>query len=374
METLKYFKETAARLNNAEIEQWRKGGGRVVGSVCSNIPEEVIHAAGCLPLRLRAPGLDDTSSADSELHRINCSYTRSILELVLRGELGFVDGLVTTNTCDHMLRLAGELKDKADLKMVHYFSMYHTLGDPAREWFISEMQRLIEEIEKSFGVKVSDDDLRRSIAVYNRTRRLMARLDDLRKNDPPAISGAEHLRIILSGMSTPRETFNDRLEATLPELEARTSGDAGLPRLMIVGGACDAPDFIDFIESKGAAVVADGLCFGMRHYQGLIDEKADDPLRAIADRYTSRAACPAIINGFEDSLGVVREIVGAWKVDGIVCARLKFCDHWGGQRKMLADTLRGDGVPLLDLEREYSTTGSGQISTRVQAFLEMLKA
>ena len=61
-----------------------------------------------------------------------------------------------------------------------------------------------------------------------------------------------------------------------------------------------------------------------------------------------------------------------WSVEAVICARLKFCDHWGGQRKLLAEALRGDGVPLLDLEREYKTAGSGQISTRVQAFLEML--
>jgi len=62
-----------------------------------------------------------------------------------------------------------------------------------------------------------------------------------------------------------------------------------------------------------------------------------------------------------------------WRVKGVICARLKFCDHWAGGRKMLKDAMQRDnGLPLLDLEREYSTTGSGQISTRVQAFLEML--
>jgi benzoyl-CoA reductase/2-hydroxyglutaryl-CoA dehydratase subunit BcrC/BadD/HgdB len=68
----------------------------------------------------------------------------------------------------------------------------------------------------------------------------------------------------------------------------------------------------------------------------------------------------------------LKQTIGAWGVEAVICARLKFCDHWGGQRKLLAEALRRDGVPLLDLEREYKTAGSGQISTRVQAFLEML--
>jgi benzoyl-CoA reductase subunit C len=374
MEGLRYFAEMAAGLNNPEVHAWKQGGRRVVGTVCSNIPEEVLYAAGLLPLRLRAPGLQDTSSADSYLHRINCSYTRSVLELLLRGDLGFLDGLVTTNTCDHMLRLAGELEDKSEFPFVHYFSMYHTLGKSAREWFILEMQKLVHHMEETFGAKVSDADLWRSISVYNRTRKLMDRLNELRKTDPPALSGAEYLNVVLAGMSIPRETFNERLEALLPKLEGRVSGAAGQPRLMIVGGACDAPGFIDFIERKGATIVADGLCFGMRHYQGLIDENARSPLEAIADRYTSRAACPSIMDGFDRNYAMYKKTIGEWRVSGVICARLKFCDHWGGARKMLAEELRKDGVPLLDLEREYSTTGSGQISTRVQAFLEMLKS
>ena len=79
------------------------------------------------------------------------------------------------------------------------------------------------------------------------------------------------------------------------------------------------------------------------------------------------------MNGFEHNYAVLKGIIDDWRPDGVICARLKFCDHWGGHRKILAEELRKEKMPLLDLEREYSTTGSGQISTRVQAFLEMLK-
>jgi benzoyl-CoA reductase/2-hydroxyglutaryl-CoA dehydratase subunit BcrC/BadD/HgdB len=372
MEGLKYFEETASNLRNAEIDEWKSRGGRVIGTVCSDIPDEVIHAAGMLPLRVRAPNLEDTSRGDAHLHVFNCSYTRSVLEALLRDELNFLDGFVTTNTCDHMLRLAGELKDKANMPLVHYFSMYHTLNDASKGWFVSEVQGLVRAMEESLGACVTEDDLRRSIGVYNRTRTLLARLDDLRKEDPPALSGAEHMQIVLAGMSIPREVFNEKLEELLRELEGRRSGDPGKPRLLVVGGACDVPEFIRFIEDKGAIIVADGLCFGMRSYRGLVEESTEDPVLAISERYTSREPCPAVINTFDASFEILRETITEWKIDGLVCARLKFCDHWGGRRKMLVDRLRPLGVPVLDLEREYNTAGSGQIGTRVQAFLEML--
>ena len=215
MSELQYFEEVASELENSEIRTWKEAGKRVVGTVCSSMPEEVLHAGGLLPLRLRAPGLLDTASADAHLHRINCSYTRSVLEVLLRGDLSFLDGLITTNTCDHMLRLAGELEAKAGFP-VHYFSMYHTLGESSRKWFVLEMEKLIRYIEESFSTKVSEEDLRQSVCVYNRARRLMAELAELRKQDPPSVSGAEYLAIAVVGMSIPREQFNDKLEALLP--------------------------------------------------------------------------------------------------------------------------------------------------------------
>lgn len=374
MDALDYFADIAGRLANPELLAWKQAGGLVVGTVCSNIPEEIIHAAGALPLRLRAPGLADTSNADSRLHRINCSYTRSILELVLRGDLAFLDGLVTTNTCDHMLRLAGEVEDRAKLAFLHYFSMYHALGKSSEEWLVLEMQKMLRALETAFGKKISQDDLRKSIRVYNKTRNLMRQIAELRKNDPPPLTGAEFLRLALAGMSIPREQFNQKLEVLIPELKERKSGEAGRPRLMIVGGACDLPDFVEFVERKGAVIVADSLCFGTRHYEGIIEEGGEDPVRAIAQRYISRSACPSIINGFDHNYALYRKTIEDWNVQGVLCARLKFCDHWGGARKMLADELHSRNLPLLDLEREYSTSGSGQISTRVQAFLEMLKS
>ncbi len=373
MDALKYFADIARAQMNPEIQAWKKNGGLVIGTTCSNIPEEVLFAAGALPLRLRAPGLQDTSNADSRLHRINCSYVRSVLELALRGELDFLDGLVTTNSCDHMLRLSGELQEKPGLPFVHYFSMYHSLGKSAQEWFVNETRQMLHALNQQFSRPVTERELGQAITTYNKSRRLMQRINELRRSDPPPLTGAEYMSIVLTGMSIPRELFNEKLEALIPALEQRQAVPAKLPRLMLMGGACDLPDFVDFIERKGAVVVADSLCFGSRHYEGVIEEDDADAIQAIARRYTARIACPSIMNGFEHNIELYRKAVKDYRVNGLVCARLKFCDHWAGARKMIGDDFRTENLPLLDLEREYATSGSGQISTRVQAFLEMLK-
>lgn len=373
MDSLEYFKTMAQKLFNTEARSWKEKGGRIIGIQCSSIPEEVIHAAGILPTRVRAPGLPDTKNADAHLHRINCSYTRSVLEYLLLGELDFLDGFVATNTCDHHLRLVNEVEDKSHFSFFHYFQMHHTITQGAKEWLIQEMKNLILQLEKTFNITVSENDLRHTISVYNKTRQLMARLNDLRKNTPPPLTGAEYMQIALTGMSIPREIFNQKLEILLPELENRRVSEKHLPRLLIIGGACDSPEFIEFIESKGTNIVADGMCFGLRHYMGVIDEGKADPIEAIADRYMTRIPCPSIIDGFDRTYAVLKEIIEKLNVQGVVSARLKFCDHFAGIRKLLVDQLRRDNsVPVVELEREYNTTKSGQLSTRIQAFLELL--
>jgi len=372
MVSLSYFEDMAAGFHNPEIQKWKNDGKKVVGTLCSNIPEELLHAAGLLPVRVRAPGVQDTSRADAFLHEINCSYSRSVLESFMAGQMDFVDGLIVTNTCDHHLRLAGELKAKAN-QPVHYFQMYHTRTQGAKEWLINEMKHMVNHIQNAYGIEISEASLAHSIKTYNHTRNLMVQLNDLRKAPVPELSGADYMKIVLTGMSVPRERFNDKLKELLKELTGHTCQAPKKPRLMIMGGACDSYEFIQNIEDSGAWVVADDLCFGLRHYQGLIDQHTDDPLAAIADRYFNRAACPSVMDGFDHSYDILYNLIKERDVHGIIGARLKYCDHWAGACKMMREKLKEDlDVPLLEIEREYSTTYSGQINTRLEAFLEML--
>ena len=374
METMRFFVDTASTLFNPQIEAWKSAGKPAVGLTCTSIPEEIITAAGLLPVRLRAYDLPDTALADSNMHRIVCSYSRAILNLQLAGSLDFLDGLVVTNTCDHHLRLAGQLANKSNYPFFHYFSMYHTLTDGGKEWFRAEIEKLIRQIEKSFNISISEDDLRRAISVYNRSRQLLQRLNELRKKDPAPLNGTEYLQVVTAGMSMPKETYNDHLEQLLIELENKPVGVGGQPRLLIRGGACDSPEFISFVESKGASVVADDSCFGLRYVEGLMDEGAHDPLDAIIDRYFDRVPCPSVIDGYDNRLAHFKTVIEEWNIQGIVNARVKFCDHWAAAGWILKKSLSqgNQKLPVLDLEREYNTVGSGQISTRLQAFLELL--
>ena len=374
MNILDKFNEISADMNNSIVQQWKNDGNHLMGLTCSNIPEEIIHAAGFLPIRIRASTVDDTSKADAYMHIINCSYVRSVLEKHLSDELKFFDSIVTTNTCDHHLNLSDNIRHTSPGYPMHFFQMYHTNSDGGRDLFMLEMKNFIKFFKEQYSITISDSDFRESIKVYNKTRELMGKLNELRKQDPPPITGKEYMKVVLAGMSIPKEEFNNMLEELFSELPGRDTCPEKMPRVLIMGAGCDSPEFINFIEDKGFTIVADNLCFGSRHYHGLIDEKMENPLEGITDRYFQAVSCASVMNDFERKYGMINDIIDEMNIQGIIIARIKFCDHWTGFGKMLKDAMDGSkGIPILEIEREYNTTESGQISTRLQAFHELIK-
>ncbi|MBN1364195.1 MAG: 2-hydroxyacyl-CoA dehydratase [Syntrophaceae bacterium] len=373
MDKFRIFSELSGKMSNDNVLKWKNEGKPVMGLTCSNIPEEVVHSAGFLPIRIRANSVEDTSYGDANLHRISCSYVRSALEILFSDNRNFFDGIIATNTCDHHLNLADFLHHKAEFPL-HYFQMHHTNTEGGRDLFINEMKGLIRFLKDRYSISIEDSDIRASIITYNKTRALMNRLNEFRKKNPPLLSGTEFMKVVLAGMTIRKEEFNVYLEYLISELSQAESGSDKLPRLMIFGAACDSPEFITFIENRGFSVAADNLCFGSRHYHGNIDENSDDLLSAIAERYFQTISCASVMNDFDRNYDMIINVIEEMNIQGIIVARLKFCDHFAGFSKMLKDAMsEKKGIPVLDLEREYSTTGSGQISTRLQAFHELIK-
>ena len=172
----------------------------------------------------------------------------------------------------------------------------------------------------------------------------------------------------------PKDRFNQLAEQRLAELERRNPPPASSgPRLLVLGGALDEPGYLEQIESMGASIVADQLCWGSKSFADLTDEETD-PIDAIARRILEHMPCPRMLDQYPKRLAHLLEAVRQYRVDGIICERLKFCDLWGGEIEMLRRSLKQEaGIPLLVLERDYAAAGGvGQLRTRVQAFLETL--
>lgn len=365
--------EAASDLPNSWINEWKKSK-KVIGFLCAYIPEEIIHAADILPIRITGRGHSDSTLADACMSRLNCPFARYLLDSVLSGKLDFLDGAIAYNSCDHVRRMFDNWRFRHEPPFYHFLSIPHRTDELAMKWFKEEITNLKEHVESQFKVTISDENLTNAIKVYNEIRDLLASLYDLRKKEAPPIKGTDVAAIMTAAMSIPKDIFNNLLGQLLEELEGK-EGYGDLPRLMIVGSLVDNPEYVRIIEDLGALVVTDSHCFGSKYFWNKVDEDKP-PLDALTERYLLQSPCPRMLDeksGHETRLNHVKNLIKEYYVDGVVFERMAMCDLWSGEIYMLQKELKELGVPTLILERDYIISGVGQMKTRSQAFIEVLK-
>jgi len=371
---LEQFSEATKTLFNPALQDWKKQGGKIVGYFCSTVPEEIITAAGLIPIRMRATGSTSTEMSDAYFSSINCSFARHCFNQALIGEFKFLDGVICVNSCDHVRRIYDNwIRFVPDTKFVEVMSLPRKTEAAQVAWYRDEINLLRGKLEKHFGVKITDKTMRQAIKLHNETRRLQKKLYELRKKDRPPITGADTLAAMVAGTAMPKEQYNNMLREFLDELKGVEGLGGYRARVMIVGGILDDPAYVKVIEDQGGLVVADSLCFGSRIMWVEVDESLSDPAEALAKYYVAdRPSCPRFYGEHDNRAKYVINMCREFKCDGVIAERLMFCDSWAVEHYMLGQDLQAAGIPMLKLDREYTTGGVGQLRTRVQAFLEMI--
>ena len=360
-------------LLNPWIDNWKKEGKKVLGYFCTYIPDEVIHAADILPVRIRARGATDTPMGDAYMTDTACSFTRCCLELAHRKQYEFLDGIISCNSCDQIRRLYDNIRYKTPFPFHHLLSTPGNVNEITIDWFKHEVFKFKEVLEKNFGVNITDEKLRNAIKTYNNSRTLLKQLYMLRKREAPPITGTEIMNVLTAAVSIPREQFNELLTQELKEADGREGVSNYKARIMLIGSMLDEPEYVKIIEDLGGLVVTDSLCLGTRYFWDLVDETSD-PLGALAKRYLSRVSCPRMAGEQPKRMEFVMDIIKEFNVDGVILQRMKFCPLWWAEIFMLRRRLKELSIPFLDLEREYVLSGTGAMKTRVQAYMEILEA
>jgi len=358
-----------------QILEHKKRGGKVVGWLCTYVPEEIILAAGALPIRIigysHEANLDD---ANAHLYINNCTFSRSCLQLGLEGQYEFLDGVVGGSTCDGARRLFDIWRQYVGTPFHHVLTVPRKFSDRAHQLYYDEVVLFKEHFEEHFGIEITDKALLQSTKVLNESRGLLHELYELRKWAKPPISGAETLEVLNAAYRMPKETFNVWLGELIDELKASDKAFTGRARVMLVGSVLTNPAFVKSIEDQGALVVTDELCTSTRYWgDKVILDDGRPILEAISRRYLNNFPCARMYPS-DERFNRIIEYARDFRVDGVISEIVRYCVPYAHDLPLLTDRLNEVGIPTLALDVEYGTAGSGQIATRVQAFLEMLEA
>ncbi len=386
---------------------------KLIGYLCSYVPEEIIYAAGGIPIRILT-NEEPPALADTYMQAYYCTFARSILHQGLAGDLSYLDGLVTAYTCVTMRLAFDNLQRSAGFPYTRFIYLPGIIDTPdAKTFYYKELKRFVNEMGDLFEKQITDDDLREAIQIYDENRSLIMKIFQDRKDDHPNISGKEAYLLTLSSMLTDKQDHNKMLKELIKELPNREPLKKGVSRVMLIGSPTDNMKLLDLIEDDiGAWVVTDDTCTGTRYVWGETPSTHldQDPLRDIVERYMiSRPPCPTKnspnrwvecttcpfrgVSCFELApsprgklpktlpfpkpervcrfrhalqLGINH------KVEGVIAVLQKFCDPHGFDYHHVVQAFQDVGIPSLFLEIE-NIFAMGQTKTRVQAFIEMLQ-
>lgn len=316
--------------------------------------------------------------ADNYLHIHSCTFSRCLFERGMAGQFDFLDGYVSCSTCDGMRHLADNWQQYLKVPLTYIMDIPWNLNERGRLFYLKELQELKRTLEKQFNVQVTEERLRKTIEIYNYTRELLGKLNELRKSQDPPISGAEMMEIHNAAVRMPREIFNEQLSLVLGEVRERQAKSsvkvgpsAGKIRIMLSGSIMNNAEFIRGIENMGAVVVADGLCSGSRYGWGTVETEGPGPEEALSKYYFYKFPCPRMVPG-ERRYDLVLKMVQEYRVEGVISEVIRFCAPHLYDQFRLRKRLEANNIPVLELDVEYGTGLLGGIKTRVEAFLEML--
>jgi len=356
---------------NRYISLSKARGQKIVGWLCNYIPEELIEAAGMLPIRILGDSGVAIQEADAYLYANTCFFARSCLELGLQNRYDFLDLFVAGNTCDPIRRLFDVWRHYLPVPAAHLIPIPHRISNRAYIYFADQLRSFKGILEDLTGFSLSPDKLRGAIGLYNRTRDLLKELYELQRSERPRIRGSEMMQIIRAAWRMPRTEYNQALERLLEELKGRPPLPKGRARLLMAGSLLDRQELLQLIEDLGGWVISDELCTGTRYFCLKVDTRLE-PLEALARRYLDKPPC-ARMRPYSRRLEYIRQLIDTFRIDGVIHENIKFCELYGQDKPLIREDLQRWNIPVLELDLEYGVRGIGQLRTRIEAFLEMLE-
>lgn len=362
----------------------QKEGLKCIGSVCDNVPEPLLNLPGCFSIRMRAPRTGSMEIGTYYLTNFLCEYTRALLERAIEGGFNFIDAIIAPDGCSMLNRCVENMELLKTNKKEGFFNEFMEIPMKADDngLFLYKVQctnHILKPLHDHFGIDTSNEAILKAIEEHNKVCDLIQAIGDFRKLDNPTITGHEFHVICLASYVMPKKDIIPILEETLEELKTRVPDPKNKwkVRVELVGSEIDDLEIVKAIEDCGAYVCADRFCYGSFPGRTRIEVKdGEDGLTAVCRKYLYECECARLMNQekIQGRRKYVADLAKEYKADGIIYEQMKFCDPWAYERMVGTVVLRDEyNYPVLAIDRPYANGGSGQIRTRVQAFVESIE-
>ena len=351
------------------VRRWREAGGKVIGHFQVYFPEEIVHAAGILPFKVRGAPIEAVQ-ADSRFGSYLCSILKTSLELALSNRVP-MEMFVTHPICDAARNL-GAVWGRNFSYPCQILYLPQNANSPAAVTYLrNEYARLQRSVEAIAGRPVKEDDLRRSVAVYNRNRALLHELYVIKRETPWLVSADEAYVLVAIGGLIPREEHNELLEAVLPQIAARPNKKQDKIRLVFEGGFCEQPP-LDLIRAiaRSCYVVDDDLLIGLRWILEDVPLEGD-PLFNLASAYLEKSSYSPVQHDLrKPKEKMLIDRIRNSRADAAILSAAKMCEPGLEEQVAYLHALDKEGIPYFISEFEEKMTTFEHMEIQLETFVE----
>ena len=381
-----YLESLLDNCNNELVREAQAEGSRAIGYTCFHAPEVLLNLGNCFSVRLRSPHTSSMEMATYYMANNSCEFARAILEQALEGGYNFLDGIIGVDVCEagnrameniELLKCHGKDKDKF---FVSHLDVPYSDDEDCVEHIVDQVTRkILNPLHEKYGVDISDASVRAAIEEHNAVSRVLTEIGEFRKLDNPPITGYEYALLVLASYICPKAKILPILEETLEEIKTREPDPKPFYRVRVgvVGSEIDDPDLIKLIEESGAMVVFDRYCYGSFPGRQVIELTDDEAaLTQVCRWYLHNTECPrhCTTHRVQHRNDFVAKLAKDFKADGVIYENMKFCTYWSYERVICNQVMPRDyGLNVLGIDRPYIPSMSGQLRTRVQAFVESIE-
>ena len=367
-------------LSFTTARKWKgaESGRKVIGYMPIYVPREIIHAAGMLPLGIVGGGDQlEVIHGDAYYQSYICRIPRSTIELGVSGRLDFVDGMLFPSICDVIRNLSGMWKLMFPKVYSRYFDVPQNYKDAiGGNFYVNELAELKNNLEEIRGKPITNDEINRSIAVYNENRRLIGELYAFRAERPWQAPAAEVYLIVRAGLVLPVEDHSAMIREYLATARATERPMRDNCRIVVTGAFCEQPplNLIKSLELAGCYVVDDDLLLVTRWLTADVPTHGD-PLQNLALAFLHHSESTAAKyepNQKEKGQHLVRAVKRSG-AEGVIFAAPSFCDPALLERPMLQHVLKDAGIPYIAFKYAENSGQMQPIREQAGTFADSIK-
>ncbi|PKM78266.1 MAG: hypothetical protein CVU90_03115 [Firmicutes bacterium HGW-Firmicutes-15] len=363
-------------INLMRIKEAKDTGRKVVGIYCTYCPQELILAAGAIPVGLCGTSEAPIAAAEETLPRNLCPLIKSSYGFAVTDTCPFFhfsDLVIGETTCDGKKKMFEIMQD---IKPVHVMQLPHLNNTQASfDLWVDELRRLKLRLEEELNVQITDEEIWKAVDVINREKKALKAIFDLNRADPPPISGIELLTVAWSrSFSSNKGEMIDNLNGLVKEvgLQEKTISDPA-PRVLLTGCpvGLGSEKVIRLTEELGAHVVAMENCSGYKTLDLQTDTAGNDPIVALAEKYLAIPCSCMSPNSYR--LELLNSMIDDFRVDAVIDLTWQACHTYNIEAYEVGKVVKQKGLPYLHLESDYSNSDLESLKVRIEAMLEMVE-